>query len=96
MASFSEIDDAVTVQGRLQGRKSNFRVLVQRCDSGAKKLRIRIDDDLNPGFWAEVTVDPIPFRRMSRCTPSISATPDFFHAASRRQALHESTPPRGV
>ena len=56
--SYTEIDDPVTVQGRLQGQKSNFRVLVQRCESGAKKLRIRIDDDLNPGFWAEVTVDP--------------------------------------
>jgi hypothetical protein len=33
---------------------------------------------------------------MSRCTPSISGTPDFFRAANRRQALHESTPPRGA
>ena len=56
--AYTESDDPVTVQGRLQGRKSNFRVLVQRCASGAKKLRIRIDDDLNPGFWAEVTVEP--------------------------------------
>jgi len=57
-SAYSEIGDPVTVQGRLQGQKSRFRVLVQRCSGEAKKLRIRIDDDLNPGFWAEVTVDP--------------------------------------
>jgi hypothetical protein len=58
--TFSHVLDPVTVQGCQGGRKSNFRAKFQRVvgTDGKTQILIRIDDDLEPGFWAELTVDP--------------------------------------
>ena len=58
--TFSHILDPVTVQGRQGGRKSNFRANFRKIvgTDGKTQILIRIDDDLEAGFWAELTVDP--------------------------------------
>ena len=58
--TFSHILDPVTVQGRQGGRKSNFRANFRKIvgKNGKTQIVIRIDDDLEAGFWAELTVDP--------------------------------------
>lgn len=53
---FSGIDAPVTVQGRQGGKRSRLTVAVYRTEDG--RLRVRLDDELDPGFWAEVMIDP--------------------------------------
>lgn len=53
---FSGIDDPVTVQGRQAGKPSRLTVAVYRSEDG--RIRVHLDDELNPGFWAEVTLNP--------------------------------------
>ena len=52
---FTSVHDPVRVQGRLQGRKSHFICVVRQASDNA--VLIRVDDKLNPGFWAEVVID---------------------------------------
>lgn len=47
---------SVTVQGRQGGKRSRLTVAVYRTDDG--RIRARLGDELDPGFGAEVTVDP--------------------------------------
>jgi hypothetical protein len=51
-----KVTDPFTVQGRCPQVKSLFVAMVKKEEDG--NILICLDDHLNPGFWAEVTLKP--------------------------------------
>ena len=70
------LDAPLTVQGRCPQVKSRFVAVAMTDADSDGQITVRIDDRLNPAFWAEVTIKPRQLLALIRHKGNVHAS-DF-------------------